>query len=419
MKHTAKSNETKSTINRRDFLKKGATGVASLGILGAAGPVLGADDIKKGKPAKKGNMIHRTLGKTGIKIPIVNMGVMNADNPNLLKRAYESGMRHFDTAANYQRGKNEEMVGKVVKELNIRDKVVIGTKIYLPEQRRGIDSAKKKEFFLKTMEECLKRLQTDYVDIMYIHSVSETGFTSDPGVKEAMLRMKKEGKAKHIGFTTHANMTEVLNEGIDLGIYEVVEIAFNYSMHQNIEMIKAMKKTAAKGIGLVAMKTQCQQPWYRKHYEPKDSHALYEGKLVHSALLKWVMKHPFITTAIPGFTTFEQLDEDITVAYNLDYSPEEKKFLEDRAIKTALASVCQMCGSCVSTCPRGADIPNLMRTHMYAANYSNFYQARDTLREIARGRGLDACSSCSSCGATCANRVDIAGRLDELKVIYT
>jgi aryl-alcohol dehydrogenase-like predicted oxidoreductase len=56
------------------------------------------------------NIIYRTIGKIGAKIPIVSMGVMNADNLELVRRAYEIGIRNFDTAANYQRCRNEKMV---------------------------------------------------------------------------------------------------------------------------------------------------------------------------------------------------------------------------------------------------------------------------------------------------------------------
>src|SRR5208337_2691153 len=80
-------------------------------------------------------VLQRTLGKTGLTLPIVSMGVMNADVPGLLRRAYELGIRHFDTAAAYQQGRNEEMVGKVIKDLGVRDKVTITTK----ELMRGAD----------------------------------------------------------------------------------------------------------------------------------------------------------------------------------------------------------------------------------------------------------------------------------------
>lgn len=408
----------KKTYSRRDFLSKSAAGMASIGILGASGSVLGADDKKIKKQGKKSEILYRTLGKTKIRLPIVNMGVMNADNPELVKKSYKIGVRHFDTAAHYQRGRNEEMVGKAIKELNVRDKVVIATKVFIPHQQRGMPHKQAKEFFLKTMAESLKRLQTDYVDILYVHNVGTVEYLNNPGIKEALHLLKEQKKTRFIGFTTHSNMAECLNDAAQTGFYEVILTAYNYSMGDNKELIAAMKKAASKGIGLVAMKTQCKQPWYRSQYEPTDKHTYYDGKISHTALLKWAMRHRFFATSVPGYTTFEQMEEDFSVAYGLEYTSEEKTFLEDRNVKLAMASVCQQCYCCVPTCSKGVDIPTLIRTHMYAASYGNFYQARDTLDSIPANKGLQACTSCDRCKAGCANAVNIAGRIDELKTIY-
>jgi len=212
-------------------------------------------------------------------------------------------------------------------------------------------------------------------------------------------------------------MVECLNEAARDGFYDVVLTAFNYSMHENRELIQSMEKAAAKGIGLIAMKTQCKQPWYRDD-EAADKQWLYDGKIMHTALLKWVLRHDFITTAIPGVQNFQELEEDFSVAYDLKYTTEERKFLQDRNVKLGMASVCQQCYACVPTCPKGVEIPILIRTHMYATCYTNFYQARTTLNEIPNGKSLDICVSCSRCIANCVNRVDIARRIDELKTIY-
>jgi len=113
------------------------------------------------------------------------------------------------------------------------------------------------------------------------------------------------------------------------------------------------------------------------------------GPLNQPAMLKWVLQHPEITTAIPGYTTFDQLNESFTAASGLGYTAEEKAWLADKDVKLAI-DFCQQCGTCLATCPRGVDVPTLMRTHMYAANYSNFDQARRTLEEIPEHAGLTA-----------------------------
>ena len=109
-------------INRRGFLRTGITGAA--GIV-ALSPSLVSAAIPS---EQEKNVIYRTLGKTGIKMPVVSMGVMNSENPNLCKAAYEKGMTLFDTANGYQNGRNEEMLGNLFKNYP-RKSFVLATKV--------------------------------------------------------------------------------------------------------------------------------------------------------------------------------------------------------------------------------------------------------------------------------------------------
>jgi len=403
-------------LNRREFLTKSITGMASIGILDMSRKrVLPTDPLGIGQTTKK-EIITRTLGKTGIQIPIVNMGVMNTLDAALVKKSYEIGVRHFDTAAWYMRGGNEEMLGQAIKDLNARDKVIISTKVYVPTQQRNITPEAAKETYLRIAGESLKRLQTDHVDILYSHNVPDLKWLNNPGIIEALQQLKKEGKTRFIGFTTHMNMTECIKDAIRSGVFDVIETAYNYSLSDEEDYRNTLQQAVKKGIGLVAMKTQCSQYWYRQNL-PQSLQKFYEGKIVHTAVLKWALKNDFITTAIPGYTTFQQMEEDFSVAYDLEYTEEEKKFLEDRKVKLSLG-YCRQCQTCLATCPYGVDIPTLMRTHMYASCYSNFYQARDAMDSIPTEKGLRVCQSCQSCNASCVNRIDIGQRIDELKNLF-
>ena len=275
-----------------------------------------------------------------------------------------------------------------------------------PEQVEG--------YFFKIFDECLERLQTDYVDIICLHDVHDTKYLQNKGLRNALARAKTEKKARSIGFSTHMNMAQCIGETANDGFYDVIVTAFNYAMNENKELISSMEKAAANGIGLIAMKTMCSQPWYKE----QGNQRLYEGPILPAALLKWVLRHDFIATAIPGIQSFQELDENFSVAAGLEYTEEEKKFLQDRNVKLGMMSVCQQCYECMSTCPKGVDIPALIRSHMYATCYRNFHQARQTLDGILMGEGIDVCADCETCRAGCVKRVDIAGRIDELKAIY-
>ena len=395
--------------NRRDFIAKPLTWFAASRLLGGFN-LLHAETLPFMSSAEAGGIISRPLGKTGITLPIVSMGVMSANMPAVVKRAYEVGMRHFDTAAMYQQGRNEEMLGNVIKELGVRDKVTIATKIFIkPPNRRDPDV---KQQMRNIFEGSLKRLQMDHVDILYYHAVDSVEDASLEAPIQVLQAFKKEGKTRFIGISTHTPEA-VLNEAVKLGVYDVALITINYTMAHDTGLHDAIDRAAKKGIGLVAMKTQTggtvkPDPKLPKNLPPHSQ----------TALLKWALQTPAITTAIPGFTNFEQLEQNFSVARELTYTPAEKQFLADKNF-SAQAEFCVQCGQCRSDCPLKADIPALMRTHMYAVQYSNHAHAQQTLSTISSGRGLDACRECSSCKANCRNTVNIARKINDLKQIVS
>ena len=392
--------------SRRQFLSRTSLALASAGVVGlprpwAVGPEAAAGQAKTaGAPAKGKGVIERTLGRTGITLPVVSMGVMNANNPDLLKQAYEAGVRLFDTALGYQQGRNEKMIGDVVSQLGIRDKVIIQTKAPFPRAAAGEIKAK----FLADFAGCLERLQTKYVDIMLIHQPSVEQM-NNPEVVAALKELKQQKQARFIGVSQHAGQAGILKSAAETGIYDVVLVGFNITNASDGDFLGAIKAASAKGVGVIAMKTQT------------GGRARNLGALNQTAMLKWALQHPEIATAVPGFTNSDQLAESFSVASGLDYTAGEKAWLADKNVQLAL-DFCKQCGTCLPTCPSGVDIPTLMRTHMYAASYANFEQARATFNEIPENAGLKNCTDCAHCSARCVNNVRIGEQIAELKSIY-
>ena len=154
--------------------------------------------------AQSGTIITRKLGKTGIEIPIVSMGVMNADNPAVLQESYKLGIRFFDTARGYQQGRNEEMVGRVINDLGVRNQVYVQTKARLPQGMviKSSTPEQRKQGILDELNKSLTALQMDYVDIFLLHSPSFDEI-SDSGIQEALGEMKKQKKARFVGVSHH------------------------------------------------------------------------------------------------------------------------------------------------------------------------------------------------------------------------
>ena len=146
-------------VNRRNFLKLSA----SAGALAFAPATVQANETN----VNKKKMPERTLGKrTGIKLPVLSMGVMRADNQSVVRAAYNSGIVMFDTANGYQNGKNEEMLGGFFAD-KPRNSYIMATKI---KENISDDAAAK---FLEKFETSMKRLKMQYVDILYLHAVDK------------------------------------------------------------------------------------------------------------------------------------------------------------------------------------------------------------------------------------------------------
>lgn len=406
--------EKRTDLSRRAFLAKTASGFASAGLLtGLPAGILAQETAPGDTEQTSTEVIHRTLGRTGISSPIISMGVMNANNPEIVQASYEIGIRHFDTAATYQYGRNEQMVGGVIQHLGVRDKVTIGTKIFSGSQRRGLESQEVVDKLVTDCEASLKRLKSDYVDILYIHNVDNADTVKDSAIIEGVNKLKEQKKIRFAGVSTHSQMADVINAVVEGGFYDIVLTAINFTMANDGELLGAIEHAAAKGVGIVAMKTLAGGG----RWPDPETRKKYTGSTIARAALKWVLRNENIATSIPGFTNYEHMREDFSVVHGLEYTDEERAFLEDNEITLGMG-FCRQCRKCLASCPRDADIPNLMRTHMYVAQYANFDQARVTLDEISADRGLAACGSCSDCTARCVNNVDIGGRIAELKLVY-
>jgi predicted aldo/keto reductase-like oxidoreductase len=391
--------------SRRAFLSNSVMGIASVGLAGATPDAAVAQPVRR---QGSGTPIQRTLGRTGVVLPVVSIGAMNSDSPALYHRAYDMGIRHFDTAEVYLRGRSEEVLGQFMKERGNRDEVCLSTKIGWSIRR--VDRSRFRSELERTFEECLERLQTDYVDILYHHSRTDADGVNDEIAGEYFAELQQQGRIRYPGISTHSGQAEVLNEMAKGDFWTVALVAFNVTMAQNRELLEAMRNAASNGIGIVGMKA------LGGGRRGPDS-AANAPDFNKTAMLKWVLNHEEVTTIIPGMTAFDQLDLDWSVASDLTYTDEERSYLGESNLQGML-QFCQQCKECIPTCPKGVDVPTLMRTYMYAAQYGNFTHARMTLDDIPARQSILACGSCAECTAACSNSINIAGRIGALKSMY-
>jgi predicted aldo/keto reductase-like oxidoreductase len=370
-------------ISRRGFLRTGITGAA--GIMALSPSLVSASSSEQEK-----NIIYRTLGKTGIKVPIVSMGVMNSDNPNLCKAAYENGMTLFDTANGYQNGRNEEMLGNLFKDYP-RKSFVLATKV----KPSGPDE------FLEKFNISLKRLGMDYVDILYMHGVDNPEIFDNKPLVNIMKKLKKDGKTRFIGFSTHKNMAAMISAAAATDNWDVILTSYNYKVANIDEMNSSLKKANEAGLGIVAMKTIPGGGYFdREKTKPMNT----------SAAIKWVLSNPDVHTAIPGMTNFDQLDLNVKVMADITLTEQDKKDILIAYAEPGL--YCSGCNKCIPACPFNLPVPELMRAYMYAYGYSNMAMAHSLLGDL--GTGSDPCQDCDTCKVKCTRNFKVKEKITDI-----
>ncbi len=386
--------DNKSGLNRRDFLKIGLAGTASAMLSGSVISEA-AQYYAAAEPFVFPNPVFKTLGRTGMKITVVSFGAMLTPEPEVIKIAFDNGVNYVDTARRYMGGKNEEIVGKALK--GRRDKIFVATKTQ--------PTSRTKEDIFKDVETSLKALQTDYVDVIQLHNLTDKERVFIPETREALLKLREQGKVRFFGVTTHTKQAEVVNALVDDKdrFFDTALVKFNFQSDK--ELLDAVARAAAANIGIIAMKTQ--MGGYTTEAMGKIS--------PHQAALKWALQNRNITAAIPGMRNISELKEDIAVM-GMSFS-----YADERILKQYSASVrsyyCDLCGKCEGTCPLGVQISTVNRSLMYAEGYKNGELALSTYREIPVSASATACLDCSACVAKCVNGLDIASKMDRARKI--
>jgi predicted aldo/keto reductase-like oxidoreductase len=392
--------ERSNPLKRRTFLKWSAAGLAGVAASPVAAGRLGDAPNEASVPQQK-KAIVRSLGRTGLKLPVVSMGVMNSDNPDLIRAALDGGIVMLDTAHGYQRGKNEVVIGEVIKG-RPRDSFIIATKVPAPERDRStgaIPAGAEAGPFFEMFDISLKRLGLEYVDILYQHNVLARDQALFKPVLEALQKIRKEGRARFIGVTTHGNEPEVIRAVIEAKVHDVILTAYNFRQDHREEVRKAIAEAGQAGIGIVAMKTQAGAYWDKEKQHPINM----------KAALKWVLNDTNVTTAVPGMTTFDQLQEDLAVMTDLTLTEQE---LKDLNMDIQGGLYCQHCSQCLPGCREALPIPDLMRSYMYAYGYRNPGLARELLEDLQVSSS--PCRDCGVCTAKCAKGFDVAGRIRDI-----
>lgn len=251
---------------------------------------------------------------------------------------------------------------------------------------------------IQSFEGSLRRLGLNYVDIYYLASNWDRSSVLFEPFMKAVEKLKREGRTRFIGVTTHNNEPEVIKAAAESQVYDVISTAYNFRQMHREDIREAIAYAAYAGLGVVAFKTQAGVYWdkERKHM------------INMKAALKWVLQDTNVHTTVPAFNTYEELQEGLSVMQNLTLTPQEEADLKHGENIGWPGLYCQQCARCLDQCPYDLDIPTLMRSYMYAFGYQDMNKARETL-----GSGLSAnlpCKNCLSCKVKCSLGFDVKSR---------
>lgn len=321
----------------------------------------------------------------------------------LVETALDEGIRYIHTSAGYAEKQHETLLGEVFKN-RPRSSFAVGTSPDLPYRYgrfRGrsfdLGTGVEPELIDRSLEDSLRRLQVDHVDIYFLCSVGTRETLFEPYL-EAFGRLKKEGKTRFVGIGTHENEPEVIRAAVESGFWDVVLTAYNFRQTHREAVRGAIREAAEAGLGVIAMKTQAGV--YRDRARTE--------MINQTAALKWVLQDENVHTTIPAFSTHDELREDVSVMEDLEFTPAEARDLEDVERSARAGLFCQQCGHCRPQCPFEVEIPTLMRAHMYAVGHRQPDKARMILRDFSP-RDIE-CISCRRCTVQCALGMDVQAR---------
>jgi uncharacterized protein len=297
---------------RRSFVKKSAVGLtASLMARAAFGsdiPVDAASDaasnVERGDPPSDEQVPHRPLGKTGVQVSALGVGgyhlgsIKDQNESNeLVARALAAGINFFDNAWEYHDGISEERLGNALQ--GKRDSAFLMTKV--------CTHGRTKEIAMKQLEESLRRLRTDHLDLWQIHEVV---YYNDPdmifapnGAAEALLDAKKQGKVRFIGFTGHKNPAIHLKMLSHDFPFDTVQMPLNAldATFKSFEQ-QVVPEAAKRGIAVLGMKSMGGSGEIVSH-----------GALTAEDALRYAMSLPVATT-ISGMDSLGVLEQNLRVA---------------------------------------------------------------------------------------------------------
>lgn len=367
-------------------------------------------------------MQYRKFGNTGFNISALGFGAMRLPeyerdgikhveeerSIQMIHRAFDLGVNYIDTAYGYLNGKSEIVVGRALK--GYRDRVRLSTKFPMWKVEDKSD-------YRRTLEEQLKKLDTDHIDFYHFHGVNKERWENvvlKYDLLDDAVKAKGEGLIKHISFSFH-DTPEFLKELIDVGVFESVLCQYNLLDRTNEEAISYARQ---KGLGTVIMGPV----GGGRLAAPSELFKNVLGDKAESTpeiALRFVLSNRDVSCALSGMGTMEMVEENAKVASNEEpLSREEIHAVEKLLDETRrLADLyCTGCDYCMP-CPAGINIPHVFRLMNYHRVYKLTDYAKGEFARLGRGGSVgenpQVCTECGICETKCPQNIEIRRQLKQ------
>jgi predicted aldo/keto reductase-like oxidoreductase len=361
------------------------------------------------------------LGLGNMRLPTVGeRGPIDEEKARkVIEYAYEHGVNYFDTAYGYHGGESERFVGKVLHQYP-RETWHLATKMPGHMMRFTNGRWEFMEYLIgqtfrspaDVFEEQLEKCGVDYFDFYLLHNVCETAcdfyMDEDLGVVEYLLRQKKAGRIRHLGFSAHAR-AETIDRFLNWkDCFEFVQIQLNYMDWTLQDAKRKYEVVTDHGIPVIVMEP-CRGGRLASLNEKAD--AMLKKARPKDSIASWAFRFlqslPNVQVVLSGMTTMEQVVENVKLFSEPDPTTEEEKELLQQAVATVVDLVpCTGCRYCCDGCPQGLEIPKLISMYN-EARFEDPFTLHFTLLAMEEAELPTACLACGACRELCPQGIDV------------
>ena len=325
----------------------------------------------------------------------------------MLAKALEWGIDYWDTAEGYGGGSSEEGIGRwFARNPDNRKQVFLVTKL---SPRRGTD-------FTPRLEACLKRLHTDYIDLLFVHGIRGID-EMDHRLESWSKAMKKAGKLRLFGFSTHSNMEDCLEGAARLPWIDGIMFTYNYRLMHQPRMKAAVEACYRAGIGLTAMKTQGGGPVKSDSESEIEmaGHFMQKGFTHHQAKLMAVWDDKRIASICSQMPNLTIMATNAAAAVDQTRLSQSDRALLAQYANETCSDYCAGCGRlCSEVLGKKVPINDVMRCLMYVHSYQDLMLARSTFEMLpAQTRALLAQLDFNEAERSCPRNLPIGRMMQE------